>query len=210
MVRYLTISIFINLLLFLAYSYWVGKALENAFREVKQFLPPLVVKVEEIKPPEVEKEKGEITLSGENRATAHSEENGKTSPQKVKKAKPKPSLLEELMPAVKREYETTFKKITSRAKASLSTSKGKVKLNIDRKVVYVPKIEPIKVEYPPAPVEVKVTVLPDGRVINAVLLKRSGNPKVDRAVLRFVKNLRFAPVGEPIIQEIYITFRFEV
>ena len=55
-----------------------------------------------------------------------------------------------------------------------------------------------------------MTVLPDGRVINAVLLKRSGNPKVDRAVLRFVRNLRFAPVGEPIIQEIYITFRFEV
>ena len=138
------------------------------------------------------------------------EENKKTAPPKVEKKKPKGSLLEELMPVVKREYETTFKKIVSKAKASLSTEKGKVKLNIDRKVVYVPKIEPIRVEYPPAPVEVKVTVLPDGRVINAVLLKRSGNPKVDRAVLKFVKNLRFAPIGEPIIQEIYITFRFEV
>ena len=208
MVRYLTISLFINLVLFLAYSYWVGKALENAFREVKQFLPPLVVKVEELKPPEVKKEKGEISLSGAE--TQHTEENEKTAPPKVEKRKSKGSLLEELIPVVKREYETTFKKIVSKAKASLSTEKGKVKLNIDRKVVYVPKIEPIRVEYPPAPVEVKVTVLPDGRVINAVLLKRSGNPKVDRAVLKFVKNLRFAPIGEPIIQEIYITFRFEV
>jgi len=89
------------------------------------------------------------------------------------------------------------------------TKGGKVKISLNRAVVYAPPLKPLRVNYPPSPLEVKVTVLPDGRVINAVLLKRSGNPKVDRTVLNFVRNLKFEPINEPIIQEIYILFRFK-
>ncbi len=74
----------------------------------------------------------------------------------------------------------------------------------------MPKIHPIKVGFPPAPAVVKITVLPDGRVINPIFIKRSGNAKVDTAILNFVRNLRFEPINEPIIQEITITFQFKV
>ena len=46
MVKYLTLSLLVNLFLFSLYSYWVGKALQNAFGEVEKFLPPLRVTVE--------------------------------------------------------------------------------------------------------------------------------------------------------------------
>ena len=202
MVKYLTLSFAVNLLLFTVYSYWVGKALENAFREIKEYLPPLVVsvKVEEVKPQAQEEEKS---------APVSAQTAPKSGGKRETKVKPrKPSLLSELMPAVEKEYRSVFRKIISKAEASLSKS-GKVKISLNRKVVYIPPVKPLKVEYPPAPAEVKITVLPDGRVINAVLIKRSGNPKVDRAILNFARNLRFAPIEEPIVQEIYIDFRFK-
>lgn len=191
MVKYLTVSLVINLFLFSLYSYWVGSALRNAFSDVEKFLPPLKVTVKVIK--------------------IREERNRKENPTKVSSrtpTPPKPSLLEDLLPMVEREYQTLFRKIVTKAKASM-TKGGKVKLSLNRAVVYTPPLKPLKVNYPPSPLEVKVTVLPDGRVINAVLLKRSGNPKVDRAVLNFVRNLKFEPINEPIIQEIYILFRFK-
>ena len=190
MVKYLTLSLLVNLFLFSLYSYWVGKALQNAFGEVEKFLPPLRVTVEV------------ATLKEEPKKVEKSE---RVRPQR---SASKPSLLKEIFPAVEREYQRVFKKIITKAKANMNKA-GEVKLSLNRKVVYAPPVKPLKVKYPPSPVEVKVTVLPDGRVINAILLKRSGNPKVDRAVLNFVKNLRFEPINEPIIQEIYILFRFK-
>ena len=201
MVRYLTISFVVNLIIFSIYSYWVGRALENAFKEVKTYYSPLVVNIKvqkvELKHPPSQRGIKVYSASGKN-----SRSNQKGGVNK------KTSLLSELIPVVKQEYQLVFKKITSKAQAKLSKG-GKVKLSTDRKVVYIPPIKPLKVEYPPAPVEVKITVLPDGRVINAVLIKRSGNPKVDKAILQFVKNLRFAPIEEPIIQDIYIDFKFK-
>ena len=191
MVKYLTVSLVINLILFSLYSYWVGSALRNEFSDVEKFLPPLKVTVKVIK--------------------IREERNRKENPTKVSSrtpTPPKPSLLEDLLPMVEREYQTLFRKIVTKAKASM-TKGGKVKLSLNRAAVYTPPLKPLKVNYPPSPLEVKVTVLPDGRVINAVLLKRSGNPKVDRAVLNFVRNLKFEPINEPIIQEIYILFRFK-
>lgn len=191
MVKYLTVSLAVNLLLFSLYSYWVGSALRNAFSEVEKFLPPLKVTVKVVKIREENKRE-------ENPTKVSS----KTPPP------PKPSLLEEVFPVVEREYQTVFRKIVTKAKASM-TKGGKVKISLNRAVVYAPPLKPLRVNYPPSPLEVKVTVLPDGRVINAVLLKRSGNPKVDRTVLNFVRNLKFEPINESIIQEIYILFRFK-
>ncbi|HIC09592.1 MAG TPA: energy transducer TonB [Aquificales bacterium] len=201
MVRYLTISFVVNLILFSIYSYWVGKALENAFKGTKTYYSPLVVNLKV--------QKVELKQTNHQRETNAYTSSGKSSKKTQKgKTNKKPSLISELIPVVKQEYQLVFKKITSKAQAKLSKG-GKVKLSTNRKVIYIPPIKPLKVEYPPAPVEVKITVLPDGRVINAVLLKRSGNPKVDEAILQFVKNLRFAPIDEPIVQDIYIDFKFK-
>jgi protein TonB len=69
-------------------------------------------------------------------------------------------------------------------------------------------MEPITVEIPPAPAVVKITILPDGRVAEVKFIKRSGNAKVDRAILKFLKNLKFEPISEYVIQEITVTFTF--
>ena len=184
MLRYLALSFLLNLFLFSLYSYWVGKALVNAFKESSKFITPLFVniKTEIEKPPQKEvKPRGKAKIE-------------------------KPSILKGLMPIVK-EYELAFKRIETRAKGELLKS-GKVKFFLNRKIVYIPPVKPIKVKFPPSPVEVKITVLPDGRVVDAIILKRSGNLKVDEAVLRLVRNLRFEPINKPIIQDIYIEFRF--
>ena len=192
MVKYLTLSFIINLLLFFLYSYWVGEALRNTFIIHPSLLEPLKVQIKTVLPNHKEKE---LKIKSSPKV----ENNKKTS---------KRSLLSSLLPQVEREYKLTFRKIVSEAKAQVEVG-GKVSILSNRKVVYAPPIKPIKVEFPPAPVEVKVTVLPDGRVLNAVLLKRSGNLKVDKAVLEFVQNLRFEPINEPVIQEIYLEFRFK-
>jgi len=202
MVKYLTISLIFNLILFTLYSYFVGKALQTAFPKIEKFLSPLVVRIKAEDLNRAFKEK-QLTLSG-NR--------NNSKPTKVvskpKSQKRQTSLLSEILPSVEKEYQTTFRKIISRAKANLSKG-GKVKLSFNRKVLYIPPLKPIEVSYPPAPAEVRITVLPDGRVIDAVLVKRSGNPKIDRTVLKFAENLRFAPIDQPIVQEIYIEFHFK-
>jgi len=205
MVKYLTISLLINLLIFSFYSYWVGKTLQNTLQADK-FLTPLILTIhfQRINLSE-ERSKNQIESNFNSSFFA----NGKSSRQTSQSGnKEKPSLLSELLPVVKEEYQITYRKIKSYATARLSKA-GKMKISVNRKLIYIPPIRPLKVEYPPTPVEVKITVLPDGRVIDTVLLKRSGNAKVDKAILQFVKNLRFAPIDEPIIQEIYIEFKFK-
>lgn len=203
MVKYLTISLFFNLILFSLYSYFVGKALQVAFPKIERYLSPLVVRLtaEDLKG---DFKENRLPLSGSGKTSKPAEVVAKSKPQKVQT-----SLLSELLPSVKKEYQTLFRKIVSRAKVNLSKG-GKVNLSFNRKLLYIPPLTPIEVSYPPAPAEVKITVLPDGRVVEAVLVKRSGNPKVDRTILRFAENLRFAPINQPIVQEIYIEFRFKL
>ena len=184
MLKYLSLSFLINLFLFSLYSYWVGNALLNAFKESAKFITPLVVNIKtEIETPPKKRAKTKGTVKKEE-----------------------PSLLENLMPLVEN-YKLTFKRIVTKARAEL-TKGGKVKLLTARKIVYIPPVKPIKVEFPPAPAELKLTVLPDGRVVKAEIVKRSGNLEVDRELLDFAKCLRFQPINEPVIQEIYIEFRF--
>ncbi|NPA14386.1 MAG: energy transducer TonB [Aquificae bacterium] len=200
MVRYLAISFFINLLLFFVYSYWVSKAINaNFFKGLEEIHLPLKVfiKHEEISAQQLEQKN--VALKGKEE---------KSTTERQKKLS-KPSLLTSLLPTVEKEYKTIFRKISLKGRAKL-TKGGEIELNLNRKVVYMPKIQPIKVEVPPAPAVVKITVLPDGRVINPIFIKRSGNAKVDTAILNFVRNLRFEPINEPIIQEITITFQFKV
>lgn len=200
MVKYLTISLVVNVLLFTLYSYLIGTALRETLPKIERYLTPLTVRIR------VENLKEESERNSQSSTVAEGK-NGKIV--KVKKnLKPRKSLLSELLPAVEKEYKTYYRKIVSKAKARLLNG-GSVKLDLHRKVLYIPPLKPIEVSYPPAPAEVKITVLPDGRVIDAVLVRRSGNPAVDRAILHFVQNLRFAPINQPVVQEIHIEFYFK-
>ena len=205
MVKYLSVAFFINLILFSLYSYWISNAMKRLSNLVPKELPPLIVsiKTEKVKFEELKKrnlEKKRQYVSTVNRNTAKKLTPKSTPP-------PKPSLIDSLSQEIKKEFSFSYRKVTTKTSATLSKG-GKVKLFTKRKLIYIPKISPIEVSTPPAPVEVKITVLPDGRVIKAVLIKKSGNPKIDNLVLNFSKNLRFEPINEPIIQEIYISYNF--
>jgi len=205
MVKYLSVAFFINLILFSLYSYWISNAMKRLSNLVPKELPPLIVsiKTEKVKFEELKKrkiEKNRRYVKTVNRNTA---KNLASKPNPT----PKPSLIDSLSQEIKKEFSFSYRKVTTKTSATLSQG-GNVKLFTKRKLIYIPKIGPIKVSTPPAPVEVKITVLPDGRVIKAVLIKKSGNPKIDSLVLNFSKNLRFEPINEPIIQEIYISYNF--
>jgi TonB family protein len=195
MVKYFTISLVVNLFLFYLYTLWIGENLLNAFKGFEKALPPLQVS---IKFEEREKQK-----EGKNKNKAAT---GKKHSVKQRVKPKKSSLLKTLLPSVEKEFKAFYRKVHSSAQAKLE--KGKFKLTLNRKLLYVPKMEPITVEIPPAPAVVKITILPDGRVAEVKFIKRSGNAKVDRAILKFLKNLKFEPISEYVIQEITVTFTF--
>jgi len=199
MSRFLIISFALNFLLFTFYGYWLGKALQSAFNPKNFVLPPLEIRVLQT----VEKEE-EIPKKGKRVSLLPSK--GKKVVKKSRKRERR-ELLSEILPQVEETFRA-FKRIITTAKASYGGKKFKI--TTSRKLVYVPKVQPLKVSYPPSPVEVRITVLPDGRVINAVLLKKSGNPKVDKFILNFVRNLRFERISQPVIQEIYIFLNFSL
>ncbi len=203
MAKYLALSFFINLLLFSLYSYWVGSALQNSFKETFRYLPPLEisvktqkVKFEDLKRQKVEKRGLKATQSSNKGIKSRTKER-------------KVSLLASLSEEVKKEFRPILSKVKRKASAKISSS-GKVEVNFSRKLLYIPKIEPIVVSNPPAPAVVKVVVLPDGRVIDAVLIKKSGNALLDERLLNFSKNLRFEPINVPVIQEIYIEYSYSM
>jgi len=198
MARYLLLSLAVNFILFFVYSYTVGKALQTVFAGKIETVEPLTLRIET----------KFLQWKGENTPPAAGTGENPTVGVKTQQQYAKKSLIETLLPAVQKEFKRTFQKLVSRAEAKLVKGKG-ITFSLNRRIVYVPPVKPLEVGYPPAPVEVKITVLPDGRVIDATLVKRSGNPKVDRAVLNFVRNLRFAPINRPLVQEIYILFHFK-
>jgi len=203
MVRYLALSAFLNLLLFSFISYLLYNTNKPLEKRLERVLTPLVVNLE-IKQPQVVKASLELKPEVKTSTAAESSKTElKKQPEKVEK---KVSLLKEVFPEVKG-YLERYKKVFSTASVRIKNG-GKTELNFKRKVTYIPPIKPIKVEYPPSPAVVKIVVLPDGRVVSAVFIKRTGIAKLDRAILEFLKNVRFAPINKMQIQEIKVQIEF--
>ncbi len=89
-------------------------------------------------------------------------------------------------------------------------TKGEVKIKGGtRDIVYTPPVpELIASEFPGA-VRVRIWVSPDGRVIKAILLQRSGNVNIDSTLLSYVRGIRFEKVRDEEVQVGEITFRFQ-
>ncbi len=78
-----------------------------------------------------------------------------------------------------------------------------------RSIVYTPPIpELISSEFPSA-VRVRIWVAPDGRVVKALLLQRSGNVNIDSILLSYVRGIRFEKVDDQEVQVGEITFSFQ-
>jgi TonB family protein len=219
MARYLLISSAVNFILFSLLSLMLYKSSQISESFLQRSFNPLLVyvtlpKSQPRKFPQFEETHSVRRKKNTSRAVQRTvkqrskgSQNRKTQPVSEQRFKPQRSLIKSLLPEVKRELAASPS--VRRLKASVEISgSGKAKVITNRKVIYVPPVKPIKTDIPPSPVVARITVLPDGRVVAVVFLKRSGNAKVDTYVLNFLKNLRFSPIDRNEIDNIEVKVRF--
>jgi protein TonB len=220
-VLYWGISIVINLILFtLLTSVFIVKV-----RETPEIYP-LRVQIVEVKEPKEKKIKSVTQVRSEARRTVTKPKptaGKKTSAGVgVSKAHDKGdvkvpeeedvSVLAEIQRKVeerlkKRQRETPKKEIGT---LSAVVKGGQVRIKGGtRRIVYTPPPPQLVTTEFPSAVKVRIWVSPEGRVVRAVLVQRSGSANIDSALLSFVRGIRFERVEESEIQMGEITFSFQ-
>ena len=78
-----------------------------------------------------------------------------------------------------------------------------------RKILYIPPFPKLRATELPSTFQAKLWVEPSGRVSKVEVLRRSGVPEIDSALVQFLRSIRFEPIEGNIIQTGIITFRFK-
>jgi protein TonB len=78
-----------------------------------------------------------------------------------------------------------------------------------RKILYIPPFPQLRAPELPSTFQAKLWVEPSGRVSKVEVLKRSGVPEIDSALLQLLRGIKFEPIEGNIIQTGIITFRFK-
>jgi len=78
-----------------------------------------------------------------------------------------------------------------------------------RKILYIPPFPQLRATELPSTFQAKLWVEPSGRVSKVEVLKRSGVPEIDNALVQFLRSIKFEPIEGNIIQTGIITFRFK-
>jgi protein TonB len=78
-----------------------------------------------------------------------------------------------------------------------------------RKILYIPPFPKLRATELPSTFQAKLWVEPSGRVSRVEVLKRSGVPEIDSALVQFLRSIKFEPIEGNIIQTGIITFRFK-
>jgi protein TonB len=78
-----------------------------------------------------------------------------------------------------------------------------------RKILYIPPFPQLRATELPSNFQAKLWVEPSGRVAKVEVLKRSGVPEIDNALVQLLKGIKFEPIEGNIIQTGIITFRFK-
>jgi protein TonB len=78
-----------------------------------------------------------------------------------------------------------------------------------RKILYIPPFPKLRATELPSTFQAKLWVEPSGRVAKVEVLKRSGVPEIDSALVQLLKGVKFEPIEGNIIQTGVITFRFK-
>ncbi|RUM32987.1 MAG: hypothetical protein DSY42_00095 [Aquifex sp.] len=218
-VLYFLISIFINLLFLKILFYYlfnvnlpqpqIYQALKVEIKEVK--VPSPSGKVKKTKTTERNTKKAKKIT--ESKAVAAVEKSFKKGdvPVKVKQQKHEEeiSILPELEKRIKKKLAEREKLKKEIGEISAVVSKRSVEIKIgSRKLVYVPSAPVFKVKEFPSQVKIKIWVNPEGKVIKAIIVQRSGVASIDDKLLRFVKKLKFEEIDTFEVQEGVITFRF--
>jgi protein TonB len=78
-----------------------------------------------------------------------------------------------------------------------------------RKILYIPPFPQLRATELPSTFQAKLWVEPSGSVSKVEVLKRSGVPEIDNALVEFLRSIKFEPIEGNIIQTGIITFRFK-
>jgi len=80
-----------------------------------------------------------------------------------------------------------------------------------RKIEYMPPPPLIKTKLPAPPrnVRVKIWISPDGRVQKAQLLKRTGDPLLDKSIINYLYSWKFNPINSNEIQWAVVNIKFK-
>ncbi|RUM28821.1 MAG: hypothetical protein DSY32_03885 [Aquifex sp.] len=170
---------------------------------------PLSVEIKEVKvPPKKQGEVRKKTVKKSSKVVSLSKAPEKGNvPTEVKEEK-EVSLLPELEKKI-REKLKKRREVKQIGEISAVVSRQKVEIRLgSRKLVHVPPPPVFHVKEYPSLVRIKIWVNPEGKVIRAIIIQRSGITEVDEGLLRFTKKLKFEPVEVPEVQEGVITFTF--
>jgi protein TonB len=78
-----------------------------------------------------------------------------------------------------------------------------------RKILYIPPFPKLRATELPSTFQAKLWVEPSGSVSKVEVLKRSGAPEIDSALVQLLMGIKFEPIEGNIIQTGIITFRFK-
>jgi len=78
-----------------------------------------------------------------------------------------------------------------------------------RKILYIPPFPQLRATELPSTFQAKLWVEPSGSISKVDVLKRSGVPEIDSALVQLLKGVKFEPIEGNIIQTGIITFRFK-
>jgi protein TonB len=78
-----------------------------------------------------------------------------------------------------------------------------------RKILYIPPFPQLRATELPSTFQAKLWVEPSGSVSKVEVLKRSGVPEIDNALVQLLRGIKFEPIEGNIIQTGIITFRFK-
>jgi protein TonB len=78
-----------------------------------------------------------------------------------------------------------------------------------RKILYIPPFPKLRATELPSTFQAKLWVEPSGSVSKVEVLKRSGVPEIDNALVQLLRGIKFEPIEGNIIQTGIITFRFK-
>jgi len=209
---YFLVSLLLNLLFFKVLYHYLF-SFDYAPRE---FYPVLKVEIKEVSPPKPKASPPPPPKKKSPKKEAPSSGVASASPEGQVPVEVKEEEKEEEVSILSQLKEKVLKKVEERRKAvkevgeisAVVKEKGVEIRAGTRKLLSVPPAPTFSVKEFPSAVKVKIWVSPEGKVIKALIVQRSGVAEIDDQLLKFVKKLRFEPVEGGEIQEGTVVFTF--
>ncbi|MCX8076493.1 MAG: TonB family protein [Aquificaceae bacterium] len=221
---HLSISLVINLLLFTLLSLYLLVKVEMVALSTLEVEVRTMPQVEEVK--FTLKGKTVSTTGGEGRKTSgNGTERLETAPMELNRdagdvpvpagpTKEEPSILKDIEQRLKGKSKDVEREGVRSADmgdmSAVVSSEGLRQISGGlRSAVYIPPFPRIVSEEPLSVFKVRIWVEPSGVVSKVQIVQRSGSPQVDQRMVEFVRNIKFEPIKENIVQTGVITFRFK-